>query len=81
MMPSNTQPAFHQSNAWKVLLLLQENELKIFIIEKISQVFNETAVPLICTPRRFVVNPSSLFKNELLFCHCLVAVQTECCTD
>ncbi|KAG0214840.1 CPSF A subunit region-domain-containing protein [Mortierella sp. GBAus27b] len=33
------------------------NELKIFTIEKFGQVFNETAVPLTYTPRRFVVNP------------------------
>ncbi|KAK3816048.1 MAG: CPSF A subunit region-domain-containing protein [Benniella sp.] len=33
------------------------NELKIFTIEKLGRVFNETAVPLTYTPRRFVVNP------------------------
>ncbi|KAF9434587.1 Splicing factor 3B subunit 3 [Entomortierella beljakovae] len=33
------------------------NELKIFTIEKFGQVFNESAIPLTYTPRRFAVNP------------------------
>jgi len=49
--------SFTSEQCLEGVVAIAGNELKIFTIEKFGQVFNETAVPLTYTPRRFVVNP------------------------
>lgn len=33
------------------------NTLRIFFLERLGEIFNQTVVPLLCTPRRIVVHP------------------------
>lgn len=49
--------SFTSEQCLEGVVAIAGNELKIFTIEKFGQVFNETAIPLTYTPRRFVVNP------------------------
>ncbi|KAG0000345.1 Splicing factor 3B subunit 3, partial [Modicella reniformis] len=49
--------SFSSEQCLEGVVAIAGNELKIFTIEKFGQVFNETAIPLTYTPRRFVVNP------------------------
>ncbi|KAK3816054.1 MAG: splicing factor 3B subunit 3 [Benniella sp.] len=49
--------SFTSEQCLEGVVAIAGNEFKVFTIEKFGQVFNETAVPLTYTPRRFVVNP------------------------
>ncbi|ORZ13418.1 CPSF A subunit region-domain-containing protein [Lobosporangium transversale] len=49
--------SFTSKQCLEGVVAIAGKELKIFTIEKFGQVFNETAIQLTYTPRRFVVNP------------------------
>ncbi|EGG17647.1 CPSF domain-containing protein [Cavenderia fasciculata] len=50
------------------IVATSENNLKIFSIEKLGDLFNQVQIPLSCTPKRFVVHPQTNY---------IVSIETE----
>ncbi|EFA76732.1 CPSF domain-containing protein [Heterostelium album PN500] len=73
MVPVSVEPldnasGFSSEHCPDGIVATSENNLKIFVIEKLSEKFNQVNVPYKCTPRRFVVHPQT---------HYIVSIETE----
>eukprot|EP01133_Synstelium_polycarpum_P001533 gene1533-1790_t len=64
MTPLSVEPldnvsSFCSDQCPEGIVSTSENNLKIFSIEKLGDLFNQVTIPLACTPRRFIVHPQT----------------------